>query len=244
MKPIFDQPFKFKPNRMMQNFNIKRKHFIKTFAKTNHCWFVFSFLLLISYSVPKSTLPADKKPISILFLGNSLTYANDLPGLVEALALENGMPMRTQMIAKPNYALVDHLAEGQIQSALKNKFDYLVIQQGPSSQEEGRQMLLDASQQLKMLCDPHGTKLVVYMVWPAHINYSTFDGVIKNYTDAAVKANALLIPAGKKWKEHIDQTKDLSYYDSDLFHPSPKGSQMVAQLIYEAIKKDQPDHMK
>ena len=200
-------------------------------------------VLCTACSVPRSKAHVTDKSIDVLFVGNSLTYANDLPGLLENLAMEKGFMVNTQMIAKPNYALSDHLAEGQIQSLLNYRFDYMIVQQGPSSQEEGRLMLLDACSEMKKLCDQHGTKLMVFMVWPAYANYTTFEGVIQNYTEAAKKTNAILIPAGSKWKEITDK-KDLSYYDSDLFHPSKKGSKMVADLIYEAIIQEQPDHMK
>lgn len=172
----------------------------------------------------------------ILFVGNSLTYFNDMPKMVEKLALSFGDTIRTATLALPNYALVDHLADGQIQNIIPNyKFKFVVVQQGPSSQAEGRQLLLEAAPILKKLCEDHGAKLAFFMVWPAHANFWTFDGVIKNYTDAAIISNSILCPVGKVWKEYIDTTGDLSYYGSDLFHPSAKGSQIAAEIIYKSL---------
>ena len=42
-------------------------------------------------SVQSASTPALQKPHRVLFIGNSLTYANDLPGLVQALAKEADM---------------------------------------------------------------------------------------------------------------------------------------------------------
>ena len=73
------------------------------------------------------------------------------------------------------------------------------------------------------------------MVWPSKRYYHTYDGVIKNYTNAANHVSALLCPVGKVWKAHFDKTKDYSYYGVDGFHPSLKGSKIAAEVIVKSI---------
>lgn len=175
---------------------------------------------------------------TLLFVGNSLTFANDLPQLVANIARTKGSNIKTESLALPNYALIDHLADGKLQTMIATKkYQYVIVQQGPSSQAEGRALLLDAATQINDLCKKNGAKLAIYMVWSAYANYSTFNGVIKNYTEAATLTNAILCPVGTVWKAYIDRTKDLSYYGSDLFHPSLKGSQVAAEVIYKSIFK-------
>ena len=136
-----------------------------------------------------NTSTSDCKPNStlvdaatkLLFIGNSLTYTNDLPDIVERRAKERGIDVRTQMVAKPSYALEDHWNEGCIQVLIESKmFDFVIVQQGPSSQEEGRVMLLEYGAKLKELCNGNDAKLAFFMVWPAKVSYHTFDGVILN----------------------------------------------------------------
>jgi len=175
---------------------------------------------------------------TILFVGNSLTYTNDLPALVAKIGKLKGVNIKTEMLAYPNYALEDHWNYGVIQSLLASKyFDFVVLQQGPSSQNEGRAMLLNYGARIKTECEKYSTKLAFYMVWPAYSNFNNFDGVIKNYTDAAVATNSLLCPVGKTWKEYMTASNDYSYYGPDMFHPSPKGSEKAAQVIYETLFK-------
>jgi hypothetical protein len=174
--------------------------------------------------------------VTILFVGNSLTYTNDLPALVTKEAKKKGVQLKTEMIAYPNYALEDHWNDGVLKTKLaEKKYDYLVVQQGPSSQAEGRTMLLDYGKKIKEQCDKYKTKLVFFMVWPAYANYSNFDGVIKNYTDAASETNSILCPVGKVWKQHFTETNDFSYYGADQFHPSIKGSEAAAKVIAETL---------
>jgi hypothetical protein len=176
--------------------------------------------------------------VNILFIGNSLTYTNNLPDLVERLGEKANVNIKTQMLAKPNYALEDHWNEGKLQRLIKSgNFDFVVVQQGPSSQAEGRALLFDYGAKIQTLCQRHKSKLAFFMVWPARANYKTFDGVIRNHTEVAAKTNALLCPVGKVWKEHFEATNDFSYYGPDQFHPSPAGSQVAAEVIFTTLVK-------
>lgn len=180
-----------------------------------------------------STLSEDDT--NLLFIGNSLTYTNELPSIVERLAKERNLKVGTQMVAYPNYALEDHWSDGCVQDLINSKkFDFVIVQQGPSSQEEGRVMLLEYGEKLKDLCNKNDAKLAFFMVWPAKVNYHMFDGVILNYTNAAIQSDALLCPVGMYWKSQCDKG-DFSYYGPDNFHPSIKGSEMAAQTILKTL---------
>lgn len=173
---------------------------------------------------------------NILFIGNSLTYSNNLPRLVGLHAATKGVIVNTEMVAKANYAIVDHWADGQVQRLIKSQeFDFVVIQQGPSSQQNGYDMLVNDGAQYAQLCEENSSKLAYFMVWPSIAYYYSFDGVIRNYTAGAHENNAILIPVGSIWKQYIDATGDYSYYGSDGFHPSSTGSQKAAEIIVETL---------
>ncbi len=201
--------------------------------------FIYSIVVFICLSCKDSTTDVvDLSSIRILFVGNSLTYTNNLPQLVKDYGLSKGQTINVEMLALPNYALVDHLADGEIQKLIQSKkYQFVVVQQGPSSQSEGRMLLFEAAETLTKLCTDNNARLAFYMVWPAYADYTNFDGVIKNYSETATKFNGILCPVGKAWKDYIDQTKDLSYYGPDLFHPSVKGSTVAAEIIYNSIVK-------
>lgn len=174
--------------------------------------------------------------VRILFVGNSLTYTNDLPSMVKAIATDNDILVETEMLAYPNYALEDHWLDGKFQKLTDEKyFNYVIVQQGPSSQQDGRTMLMEYGAKFKKVCDDKGTRLVFFMVWPSRTNYQTFSGVIKNYREAALQTESMLCPVGETWKAFIDNTHDFSYYGEDGFHPSPTGSAVAAQLIYQTL---------
>lgn len=175
--------------------------------------------------------------INILFVGNSLTYSNGLPQLVvDEAKRQHGIEVGRAEILKGNYAIHDHWNEGEVQKQINSgKYDYVIIQQGPSSQALGRQILIEYGAEYKALCEANGAELVYYMVWPSRQYYHTFDGVIKNHEDAATVNKALLAPVGQVWKTYFDRTEDFSYYGTDGFHPSPKGSQVAAEVIVDTL---------
>jgi len=155
---------------------------------------------------------------------------------VAAIGLAKGKLIEKEMLAEPNYALEDHWNEGCLQALIKSGYyDFVVVQQGPSSQADGAKSLLEYGGYIQELCKANDTKLAFYMVWPARINYHTFPGVITNYTNAAYATGAILCPAGQAWKQYIDRTGDWSYYGPDEFHPSALGTQVAAEVIYKSI---------
>jgi hypothetical protein len=196
---------------------------------------IFNFILL------SSTLFAQTKnseETHVLFIGNSLTYTNDLPKKVQKLAKADKIKLSVNSIAKPDYALIDHWQDGDIQKLISsNKYSIVIVQQGPSSQEEGRKYLLDYGTMINEICAAHNCKLAYYMVWPALPNYNTFDGVIKSYTLAAEATDALLFPVGLLWKAELEKNKNAQLYGSDLFHPSEKGTMLAAEIIWKGIKE-------
>ncbi len=225
-------------NKLTANYPdyLKKKSMRSCYGKLRIVVLLLGCMVVSAAFLPVKRLSYATIPKRILFVGNSLTYTNDLPALVVAVAAKKGIAVETGMLAYPNYALPDHWEGGKLQQMLASgHFDFVVVQQGPSSQEEGRQMLMEYGKKIKALCDQHQSKLAFYMVWPAFSNYQMFDGVIKNYSDVASATNSILCPVGKVWKAHIDSSRDPSYYGPDMFHPSQKGSEVAAEVICRSL---------
>ncbi|NHN24833.1 SGNH/GDSL hydrolase family protein [Flavobacterium jejuense] len=177
-----------------------------------------------------------KPKYNILFIGNSLTYTNDLPSLVKNEAKQKGIKVNVEMVAFPNYAIEDHWNEGIVQKLIASKkYDFVIIQQGPSSQDDGRKMLVEYGKKYSTLCELNNAKLCYFMVWPAVNYYQSFENVIQNYRDAATMNKSILLPVGEIWKEYIDRTNSFEYFSADAFHPSLEGSKIASKVIVEYL---------
>ena len=190
------------------------------------------FIPLFSFQSSGKKVTSSSTALSVLFVGNSLTYSNNLPELVKKEAAIKGVTLHYKTLALPNYALIDHWNQGTLQKEIKSKaYQWVVVQQGPSSQPYGREVLMEYGTKIDALCKENKAQLAFFMVWPSLTHYQTFEGVITNYTDAATHTDALLLPVGKYWKAHFDETHNFDYYAEDGFHPSEKGSQAAAKII-------------
>lgn len=165
----------------------------------------------------------------ILYVGNSLTYSNDLPEMVERLGKSINQKIDTKCICFPNYGLEDHWNDGLIQASLsKGQFDFVVFQQGPSSQTYGRTSLIDFGGRIAKLAIEKGVTPAYFMVWPSIQYYRSFDGVIKNHTAAAHLNKAILIKGGEIWRSFHEAYDHIALYQNDQFHPSLAGSFLMA----------------
>ncbi len=201
----------------------------------NFSKYILTFFICISFFWQLES-QAKKTEFNILFIGNSLTYTNNLPLLVKKQAKKHGIVITTKMIAKPNYAISDHWHEGDVQKLIASKtFDFVVIQQGPSSQQDGKQLLVEYGKKYNILCKNSNAKLVYFMVWPPINHPERFEGVINNHQYAAKINNAILCPVGEVWKKHFKTTSNYDYYGPDGFHPSKKGSETAAKIIVEYL---------
>lgn len=172
--------------------------------------------------------------LRILFIGNSLTYTNDLPSMVGRIAAADGRYIATTMIALPNYGLEDHLGTATVQAALRQRWDIVVLQQGPSSLDESRvQLIRDVRAFAGMIPPP--TRIAVMMVWPARQYWRSLDRVAESHRLAADAIGATLIPAGTAMQAVLDRDPTVGLFGPDGFHPAVPGTYLAALVTYRAL---------
>lgn len=171
----------------------------------------------------------------MLFVGNSLTYTNDAPGMVAALAQADGVDLQHAVVAAPNFGLGDHWASG-IEDVIRELApDVVVLQQGPSSLESSRAYLLEWAGRIGEVVTEAGGRSALFMVWPESTRQEAFDAVRENYAAAAELLDGIFIPAGETWRAAWQLDPELPLYGPDGFHPSQLGSQAAALTIYAML---------
>ena len=178
------------------------------------------------------------KPSShpVLFIGNSLTYTNDLPAVVAALAEQVGDTIDAWSLVAPNSALIDHYYSGEAASAIKSyQWEYVVLQQGPTTVGINRDTLVLAAQLLDPLIRSVGAQSALFMVWPDNSRQAYFDECRESYRLAAQAVHGVFLPAGEAWRAVWAKAPSLALYGSDGFHPSALGTYVAALEIFERI---------
>jgi hypothetical protein len=202
-----------------------------------------NLLLLLSLVVAcgQPAGPAEAPP-RVLFIGNSLTYANDLPAMMKVVAQRAGVPVpETEMVAFPDFALEDHWAEGTSRRRLaEERWDFVVMQQGPSSLPENQVHLRTWTEQFAPSIRNAGAEPVLYMVWPSRSRDSAFPAVLESYRNAAAAVHGIFAPAGEAWRSALAEDPATPLYFKDGFHPLPSGTYLAAVVILARIHSFDP----
>jgi hypothetical protein len=173
----------------------------------------------------------------VLFVGNSLTYSNDLPAALSAVATLAGDTIEARYVAFPDYSLEDHWNEGTALKAIKaTSWDYVVMQQGPSSLPENQLYLKTWTEKFAPEIRAAGATPALYMVWPSLARQpGDWPGVKAAYKNAATAVQGIFLPAGEAWRVSQGRTPSLNLYSADGFHPSAAGTVLAALVIYERL---------
>lgn len=184
-----------------------------------------------------------RQPFRVLFIGNSLTAANDLPRLVAALSVVAGddPPLETATVAYGGFALEDHLAQGDAPRAIaQGRWDVVVLQQGPSTLIESRVNLIEYTRRFDALIRAVGARTAIYGVWTSADRMFAFDDGIESYRQAAEAVDGILCPAALGWKVAWQRDPSLPLYGPDNFHPSMLGTYLAALVIYAELRDKSP----
>src|SRR5581483_6939028 len=105
-------------------------------VRVRSAWLAVASILCSAACVPKaSEITAPTGPgRHILFVGNSLTYVNDLPGVVASIAKAAGDTVSVAQVVGPDLALIDHLKGATNATGVigLGGWTYVVLQEGPS----------------------------------------------------------------------------------------------------------------
>ena len=172
----------------------------------------------------------------VLFIGNSLTYENDLPGTLVAIGGSVGDTIRVRSVAKPNYALVDHLSDGEALFELRqDRWEYVILQQGPSTLPVNRDSLALWTTWWDPYIRAQSARPALLMVWPDASRKAFFEDCRRAYLNAAQGVSGVMLPAGEAWTIAWQTDPTLAFYGGDNYHPSPLGTYLAALVIYERV---------
>ncbi len=204
-----------------------------------------TLLLLFAFAGKSSadgSRPIPGKGLRVLFIGNSLTYANDLPQMVQAIAKAGGDNLYVESFTSGGASLEDLWRAGKAQKAIsKTRWDVVVLQQGPTSLPESRVLLRKYTKEFNRLIRKAGGRAALYMVWPGLARDAFFDDVRESYSIAAADVDGIFLPAGEAFRAAWRRDPRAPLYSSDNFHPSKAGSYAAAMSIY-GVLYDRPLH--
>ena len=194
------------------------------------------FTVLLSAAASCATAPptVPDPALRILFIGNSLTSANDLPGLVRRLAESD--PSRQVMISSVTFGELQ--PGGPLEPGRRPAGDRgrtLGLRRAAAgalgaAREPGAAGRI--RRPVRRGDPPVGGRPAVYMVWPSLDRESEWDAVTANHQAAAEAVSGVLFPAGETLRAARRADPGIVLFEADGFHPTLAGSYGAALMIY------------
>ena len=189
----------------------------------------------------------------VLFLGNSYTYANNLPLMISEIALSFGDTVNYDSNTPGGCTLQGHTINSTSLSKISQQsWDFVVIQ--AQSQEPSfppSQVATQTYPYAQILVDSIAandscTEPVFFMTWGrknGDANNASFYPILgtylgmqwrlrQSYLEMGLTHNATVAPVGMSWKKSIHTNPSFELYLPDESHPNIAGSYLAACTFY------------
>ncbi len=205
---------------------------------------------------------AQNDALNVLFVGNSYTYTNDLPGMVRNMANSTGKNINTTMIAPGGQSFSGHywMENNGLAYIMQGGWDVIILQEQsstPAMPDYNMELncymyaryLVDTAYDFNPCVEP-----MFFMTWgyrdgdgflaldnPAAGTYEGMDSIIAaRYMIMKEMCDASVSPVGRVWRYLHDTQPNLALHGSDGSHPSVAGTYAAACSFYTMLFKESP----
>lgn len=215
----------------------------------NKIYTLFTILLLLvgSYQANAST-----DTIKVLFIGNSITYFNNMPYMFDSIAHAKGKNVQVTMYAPGGTGFVNHAVDPNVFLLFRNSIWDIVVLQPGSGESPGVSFPVNTTiQRGRILLDSiynYSPCARVYLYEipygvPSATTYSTYFSVQQTIRDSVKKMSDSLyipmIPAGECARAYYSRCQNLLLHSSfNDIHPNAYGSFLIASAFYTGIFQD------
>lgn len=216
----------------------------------------YIFLTLISLF--STALGFAQDSISVLWIGNSYTYVNDLPSTTSNLALSLNKKITFDSKTNGGFTFQNHVNDPATYTAIKSKNWDVVVLQGQSQEpsfpySQVNSFTLPNAMQLadSVYANNACGNVMYFMTWGRQNgdaqwdSINTFDKMNQRLYDAYLRLadsshSAMVSGVGAVWKYVRDTYPSINLYQSDGSHPSEAGTYLAACAFYASLFRSSP----
>jgi hypothetical protein len=186
-------------------------------------------------------------PRRVLFIGNSLTYYNDLPSQVAAMAKDLGVvpPMQTDSMTYPDARLSFYLGAKAMDKIRNGNWDVVVLQGHGREPLQAPDAFFSAAALLAQEARSAGAEVIFFETW-AHAsghyvykhaawsggNYKEMQARLRiAYSHAAELTKSSVAYVGSIWEMVLEEHEEIKLYVGDGVHPNECGSYLAACVL-------------
>ncbi len=187
---------------------------------------------------------------SVLFVGNSLIYTNDLPTVFKKFAAESSLhvDVDVESITPGGATFYDHWKRGLALAKLRERHPTFLILQGQSVEPlSASQNFFYYARLFKSEADQIGTKTVLFSTWARPAGEAYYKEPASGgspvemqarlnsaYASLAHNIGATLAPIGIAFEQAQHDAPTIALLDGTQ-HPSPAGTYLAAAVLFRTV---------
>lgn len=181
------------------------------------------------------------KNMRILFIGNSYTYVNDLPGMMMAMFATRGIKLETRSVTPGGCTLEKHWNGAEARKAIADgPWDYVVIQEQSQMPAVNPPMTLKYAALLADAVRQANSTPVFYLTWARKDKPEMQAALTATYMKAGTDAKSLVAPVGIAWQNAMAADPKLVLHAADGSHPNVQGTYLTACVFYATLLRRDP----
>jgi hypothetical protein len=191
--------------------------------------------------------------LRVLFIGNSYTSMNDLPGTFASLVRSGGGAVEVSMIAPGGAFLSDHAASADVAKAIAGTaWTAVVLQEqslAPAAPETRDGEMAPAAATLVAAVRQARAHSYLLETWAHRDGWpergldraAMQDAIDAAYRDVAAQTGASVVPAGEAWDRALHDAPAIDLWQEDGSHPAKAGTYLVACVLYASLTGRSPE---
>ncbi len=190
-------------------------------------------LAVILALVSACATAAEAGPKRVLFVGNSYSLYNDLPGRFARLAGRGGQAVETATIARNGASLDEHWNEGRVVAALDEEhWDHVVLQERSSIARGAATRFAEVTGRLTTAARKRVASVTLYAT-PANAGrIQDQAGIDAAYCAVARPLGVRVAPVGHAFALWTRRHPEITLHAEDGVHPNILGTELAARVFH------------
>ncbi len=228
------------------------------FVPDNHI--VMPFLVAVVIVLAGTGAVRADDSLRVLFIGNSHTFVNDLPGLFSGLSESGGRPVRTDASTFGGYSFEDHTnTQATLDKIAQDSWSSVVLQEQsviPTIHYGRYNSMYPASRFLDSLARLQGARRAFYMTWgwkyggqqsygdslsPDFQDYFEMQESVRvAYQEIADELSSTMVPVGMAFARARQTDSLVDLWQADYCHATLEGTYLGACVFYAVLHGASP----
>jgi hypothetical protein len=181
------------------------------------------------------------RSLNVLFIGNSFTARNDVPGLIGQLAAARGHGFDHRLISQGGASLRMHWNKGIAPAAIRQGgWDFVVLQEQSTLPVKNAARMHENVRLFAPVIRDTGARMVLYLTWARRHAPEAQAAITEAYSSIARETSAALAPVGVAWEHFLREHDRPLLHDKDNSHPSLAGSYLAACVLFGVLFEESP----